>query len=68
MKKELKMLQQAHHLLINLFDMGYSYPSSIEILTALEKDIDFITDYMSHSKDTPEDPLEEDEPPFDLPF
>ena len=60
MEKELKMLKQAHRLLCNLFDRGYSYPSSIEILTDLKRDID--------SKDTPEDPLEEDEPPFDLPF
>lgn len=70
MKEELEMLKKAYNLLRNLFDMGYSYPSSIETLEGLARDIETLKSRcdLDFSKDTPEDPLEEDEPPFDLPF
>lgn len=40
MKEELEMLKKAYNLLRNLFDMGYSYPSSIETLEGLARDIE----------------------------
>lgn len=40
MKEELEMLKKAYNLLSNLFDMGYSYPSSIETLEGLARDIE----------------------------
>lgn len=38
--EELAMLENAHNTITNLFDMGYSYDSSIDIIADLETDIE----------------------------
>ena len=45
--EEHKMLEQAYTLISNLFDMGYAYPSSIEILECLSHDIEILNDTLN---------------------
>jgi hypothetical protein len=46
--KELATLENARNAIANLFDMGYSYEESIDIIAGIDKDIADLKEQLTH--------------------